>query len=158
MREPVRELFSGFCRWFSTLPVKNGYLALFFIHLAVLAGGAESAYVQLVTTHRFMSFDLLLEPSFLLLLCLDLMVPLTIALLSRRLLFVYFAGQCFLSTMLLHYTIFFYNPLTLSTIYHSMHGVAFLGIDIFAFAMWEVIFAMAAPRIGACPNFGDTAV
>ena len=130
--------------------------------LAVLAGGLESAYVQLATTHRLVSPELLTDLSFLLLLCLDLMVPLTVALLSRRFLFMYFAGQCFLSTALLHYTIFFYNPLTLSTIYHSMHGAASLGIDIFAFARWEIILAMGAlfllkvflVQLGRTPDWG----
>ena len=129
---------------FASLPVRNGCLALLFIHLAVLLSGLEAVYVQIVTTNREFTFELLQTQSFLLLLCLDLLVPLTIAFLSRRMLFFYFAGQCFLSTMLLHYTIFFYNPLTLSTIYHSMHGAASLGVDIFGFARVDIILAMGA--------------
>ncbi|CAK7071576.1 MAG: hypothetical protein DELT_01917 [Desulfovibrio sp.] len=141
---PVRRYISRFVNWLASLPVKNGYLAMAFIHLAVLMAGLESAYVQLVTTHRIVSADMLPERSFLLLLCLDLLLPLTVALLSRRALFVYFAGQCIVSTALLHYSIFFYNPLTLSTIYHSLHGAASLGIDIFAFARWDIIGVMGA--------------
>ena len=139
-----RRLFQRFCDWFASLPVRDGRLALAFIFLAVAVSGCESVYVQVATTNRELSAALFGEPSFIFLLCLDFLVPLTLAFLSRRTLFFYFAGQTFLSTVLLHYTIFFYNPLTLSTIYHSMHGAASLGVDIFGFARFDIIFAMGA--------------
>ena len=139
---PFRRCFRwALCR-FDALPVKNGNLALLFIFLAVALSGTESVYVQVITTQRDFSPKLFESGSFLFLLCLDYLVPLTLAFLSRRTLFAYFAGQTFLSATLLHYTIFFYNPLTLSTIYHSMHGAASLGVDILGFARWDIIFEM----------------
>ncbi|MDL2306927.1 sulfatase-like hydrolase/transferase [Desulfovibrio sp. OttesenSCG-928-C06] len=130
-------------RW-RKLPVHNGWLALILLNLAVLISGLESAYVQAVTTYQAISLELFVTPSFIYLLCLDLLFPLIVALLSRRAFFVFLAGQCFLSTILLHYTIFFYNPLTLSTIFHSMQGAASLGIDIFGFARPDIIAACGA--------------
>lgn len=132
--------FSGsLARRFAALPVRNGRLAVFFLFLAVGVIGLESACVQTLTAYRTISADLVTTPSFVSLLALDMLVPLTVVLLSRRLLFAYCVVQCFLSVVLLHYTIFFYNPLTLSTIYHSMQGAASLGVDIFGFARWDII-------------------
>lgn len=124
------------------LPVDNGPLAMALLYLAVLFSGLESAYVQAVTTYQAITADLLRSQSFLLLLGLDIALPFIVASLSRRAFVVMLAGQCFMSVILLHYTIFFYNPLTLSTIYHSMQGAASLGIDIFGFARPEIILAV----------------
>ena len=135
---PVRRML----RRLDSLPVASGWQALILLNIAVLIAGLESAYVQVNTTYQFFSLSLLKTPSFLFLLSLDLLVPLTVALLSRRLFMVFLAGQWFLNIILLHYTIFFYNPLTLSTIYHSMHGAASLGIDILGFARWDIIAAV----------------
>lgn len=122
--------------------VESGLAAIFLVLLVVMMSGLEAAYVQVATTNRLVSPELLDDHSFLLLLALDLLVPLTVALLSHRAFFIYLIGQCFLSVILLHYTIFFYNTLTLSTIYHSMQGAASLGIDIFGFARWKIIILM----------------
>lgn len=122
--------------------VENGVTAIFLVLLVVVMSGLEAAYVQIVTTNRVVSAELLSDASFLLLLSLDLLVPLTVALLSHWLFFIYLTAQCFLSVILLHYTIFFYNTLTLATIYHSMQGAASLGIDIFGFARWKIIAIM----------------
>lgn len=124
--------------------MQNGYLAILFLNLAILMAGLESAYIQVHTTHQEISFDLIRSPSFLLLLSLDLLVPLTVALMSRRLFFAYLALHCVLNIILLHYNIFFYNPLTLSTIYHSMQGAASLGVDILGFARGDIIFVALA--------------
>lgn len=125
-----------------TWAVKNGLAAICLVLLVVALSGLTSAYIQVTTTTRVISAELLSDNSFLLLFSLDLLLPLTVALLSKRAFMVYLVIQCFLSTILLHYTIFFYNTLTLSTIYHSMQGAASLGIDIFGFARWEIILAL----------------
>ncbi len=125
----------------NALPARDGVTAIVCFHLAVFLAGLESVYVQIETTRQDVSWHLL-TTSFFFLCALDFLVPLAIGLLSRRALFLYFAGQTFLSTVLLHYDIFFYNPLTLASIYHSMQGAASLGIDIFAFARWDIILAM----------------
>lgn len=117
-------------------------MAVFLVLLVVVASGLEAAYVQVETTNRAFSLELLAQASFLRLLALDLLLPLTVALLSPLAFALYLIAQCFLSVILLHYTIFFYNTLTLSTIYHSMQGAASLGIDIFGFARWEIILVL----------------
>lgn len=122
--------------------VKNGVLAICLVLLVVALSGLTAAYIQVVTTNRVISSELLDDHSFLLLFSLDLLLPLTVALLSKRAFMVYLIIQCFLSTILLHYTIFFYNTLTLSTIYHSLQGAASLGIDIFGFARWGIILTL----------------
>ncbi len=142
-RRPARA-WRIFLRWWKRLPVRNSRLALLLLNLAVLLAGLESAWVQVATTHRAFSVDLIFTQSFWLLLCLDMLVPLIVALLSRRAFLVFLAGQCFLSTILMHYTIFFYNPLTLSSIYHSVQGAASLGFDIFGFARAEIILIVGA--------------
>jgi len=119
--------------------VANGWLAIFMVLLVVGLSGLEAAYAQVNTTNRIISPELFSDKSFLLLLCLDILVPLTIALLSKWAFVFYLTAQCFLSCILLHYRIFFYNTLTLSTIYHSLQGAASLGIDIFGFARPEII-------------------
>ena len=124
--------------------IESGVTAIFLVLLVVGLSGAEAAYVQVKTTNRVLSPELLTDISFLLLFSLDILVPLTVALLSRPAFIIYLMAQCFLSTILLHYTIFFYNTLTLSTIYHSLQGAASLGIDIFGFARWEIIFSLGA--------------
>ncbi len=103
----VRSLIRRACDIFAALPVRNGRLALLFLFLAVSISGLEAVYVQVVTTHRQFTVELFASTPFFFLLCLDFLVPVTLAFLSRRTLFVYFAGQSFLSTILLHYTIFF---------------------------------------------------
>ena len=125
-------------------PVSGGRLALLLLFAVILETGLESAYVQTTTTRTFIAPSLLLTPSFLLLLSLDLLVPLTVALMSRRLFIAYLALDCIQNIILLHYNIFFYNPLTLATIYHSMQGAASLGIDIFGFARWNIIASCLA--------------
>lgn len=131
---------SGFRRVWRSLPVGNGRLALALLLLAILLSALESAYVQVVTTYQTVSPKLLRDPAFLLLFSLDLLVPTAVAMLSRRVFMLYLVGQCFMSAILLHYNVFFYNPLTLSTIYHSWQGAASLGIDIFAFAKpWVIL-------------------
>lgn len=122
--------------------VKSGWTAIFLVILVVLMSGLEAIYVQLTTTHRVITSETWRDFSFLILSGLDILMPLTIALLSKRALMVYLIAQCFLSSILLHYTIFFYNTLTLSTIYHSLQGAASLGIDIFGFARWDIIFVL----------------
>lgn len=152
----------GVFSWFFSLPVKNGGLALVLVFCAVTISGMEAVYIQAATTSRQISFELFGSASFLFLLCLDFLVPLTLAFLSRRTLFPYFACQSFLSAILLHYAIFFYNPLTLSTIYHSIHGAASLGMDIFVFARWDVVLAAGAIwalktlllQLGRAPDWG----
>jgi len=124
--------------------VQNGVLAIFLVLLVVGLSGLTAAYIQVITTNRVISPELLTDTSFLMLLSVDLMAPLTVALLSRRAFIVYLVIQTFLDTILLHYTIFFYNTLTLSTIYHSMQGAASLGIDILGFARWDIIGACGA--------------
>lgn len=135
---------SGFIRIWRSLPVQSGRLALFLLILAILISGLESAYVQVVTTYQTVSPALLTDPTFLLLLSLDLLVPTAVAMLSRRAFMLYLFGQCVMSVMLLHYNIFFYNPLTLSTIYHSMQGAASLGVDIFGFSKPEIILRLGS--------------
>ena len=122
-------------------PVSSGRLALLLLFAVILETGLEAAYVQTVTTRTVISTSLLLTPSFLFLLSLDLLVPLTVALMSRRVFIVYLALDCLQNIILLHYTIFFYNTLTLATIYHSMQGAASLGAGIFGFARWDIIAA-----------------
>ena len=139
-RHLARRLF----RRVRTLPVRNGRLAVGLLLCAAGVAGLESALVQGHTAYQGLRPDLLRTPSYLLLLCLDCAVPLVVALLSRRVFMVFLVLQTFLSVILLHYTIFFYNPLTLSTIYHSLQGAASLGVDIFGFARWDIIFGMGA--------------
>ena len=127
-----------------SLPVQNGWLAMLYLHIAVLMSGLESAYVQSTTAQQSMTPELFEQTSFLLLFSLDILVPLIVALVSRRLFIVFLAGQAVLDSILLHYNIFFYNPLTLSTIYHSAQGAATLGFDIFAFIRWDIVVALAA--------------
>lgn len=122
--------------------VKNGVPAIFLVLLVVALSGLTAAYVQILTTNRIVSTELLNDHSFLLLFSLDLLLPLTVALLSKRAFMVYLIIQGFLSAILLHYTIFFYNTLTLSTIYHSLQGAASLGIDILGFARWGIILTL----------------
>jgi len=122
--------------------VKNGLAAILLVLMVVLMSGLTSAYIQVTTTTRVIAPELLGDKSFLLLFSLDLLLPLTVALLSKRAFMAYLIIQCFLSSILLHYNIFFYNTLTLSTIYHSLQGAASLGIDIFGFARWEIILAL----------------
>lgn len=125
-------------------PVSSGWVALVLLSIVVLETGLEAAYVQLTTTRTVIDASLLLTPSFLFLLSLDLLVPMTAALLSRRLFIAYLALDCMQNIILLHYNIFFYNTLTLATIYHSMQGAASLGADIFGFARWNIIAACLA--------------
>lgn len=127
-----------------TPTVKSGRLALALLLLAVIIAGVESALVQAYTTGQEISPELLRSPAFIRLSALDLLLPLTVVLLSRRAFIVYLCGQTFLSIILMHYEIFFYNPLTLSTIYHSMSGAGALGMDIFAFARLDIIVPMSA--------------
>lgn len=122
--------------------VKNGLIAIFLVLAVVTLSGLTAAYIQVITTNRVISPELLDDHSFLLLFSLDLLLPLTVALFSKRAFMAYLIIQCFLSSILLHYTIFFYNTLTLSTIYHSMQGAASLGIDIFGFARWGIILTL----------------
>lgn len=129
----------GLIRAWRSLPLKNGRIALLLLALVIFASALESAYVQVVTTSQAISLSLLTDPAFLLLFSLDLLVPTAVALLSRRIFMLHLVGQCVMSVILLHYNIFFYNPLTLATIYHSMQGAASLGIDIFGFARPEII-------------------
>lgn len=143
MPHPSRKR-SGLIAIWRSLPVSSGRLAMFLLALAVLLSGLESAYVQVVTTQQLLGPALLIDRAFLLLLSLDLLVPTAVALLSRRFFMLYLLGQCLMSIMLLHYNIFFYNPLTLATIYHSLQGAASLGIDIFGFAKPEVILRLSA--------------
>ena len=124
--------------------IQNGVLAIFLVLVVVGLSGLTAAYIQVVTTNRVVSPDLFQDTSFLMLLSVDLMAPLTVALLSKRAFIGYLLIQTFLDTILLHYTIFFYNTLTLSTIYHSMQGAASLGIDILGFARWDIILACGA--------------
>ncbi|MDL2291084.1 LTA synthase family protein [Desulfovibrio sp. OttesenSCG-928-F20] len=119
--------------------MSSGRLALFLLFIVILGTGLEAAYVQATTTRMGIGSSLRLTPSFLFLFSLDLLIPLTVALLSRRLFIVYLALDCLQNIILLHYNIFFYNTLTLATIYHSMHGAASLGLDIFGFARWDII-------------------
>ncbi|UQZ88826.1 hypothetical protein C4J81_06270 [Deltaproteobacteria bacterium Smac51] len=122
--------------------MESPLLAIFLVLAVVAMSGLESAYVQVTTTNQAATADLLGSVPFLLLFSLDLLVPLTVALLSKRFFILYLLAQCFLSSILLHYTIFFYNTLTLSTIYHSMQGAASLGIDILGFTRWDIIITL----------------
>ena len=117
----------------------KGWAALICLNLAVLFCALESAYVQATTTLRPLSPALLADASFLLLFCIDLAVPLCVALLSRRAFMVMIVLQAVLSSILLHYSLFFFNPLTLSTVYHSMQGLGALGAGVFAFVRWHIV-------------------
>lgn len=141
-QDEKRSGHGSFFRVLRPHPVQNGYVALLLLNIAVLATGLESAYVQVATTGRTPDAELFTSTSFLFLLCLDLLVPLSVALFSRRLFLVYLAGHCVLNVILLHYKIFFYNPLTLSTIYHSLQGAASLGADIFGFVRRDIVLVM----------------
>ena len=134
--------YSGLTKIWRSLPVENGRVALFLLSFVIFVSALESAYIQVVTTSQAISSALLADPAFLLLFSLDLLVPAAVALLSRRIFMLYLFGQCMMSVILLHYNIFFYNPLTLATIYHSMQGAASLGIDIFGFARPEIILRL----------------
>lgn len=124
--------------------VENGTTAISLVLAVVALSGLTAAYVQISTTNRAISLALFDDKSFPLLFSLDLLAALTVALLSKRAFVIYLVIQCFLSVILLHYRIFFYNTLTLSTTYHSLQGAASLGIDILGFARWDIILAMAA--------------
>ena len=117
----------------------KGWAALICLNLAVLLCALESAYVQVTTTMRPLSPALLTDPSFLMLFGIDLGVPLCVALLSRRAFTAMIVLQAALSSILLHYSLFFFNPLTLSTIYHSMQGLGVLGAGVFAFVRWHIV-------------------
>jgi hypothetical protein len=143
-RITARRFMRRLIRRLGALPVRNGRPAIALLLLAAFAAGLESALVQGHTAYQGLRPELLRTPSSLLLLCLDFAVPLTVALLSRRVFMAFLALQTALSVILLHYTIFFYNPLTLSTIYHSLQGAASLGIDIFGFARWDIILGLGA--------------
>lgn len=125
-------------------PVSGGRLALLLLCAVILETGLEAAYVQATTTRTVIDASLLRTPSFLFLLSLDLLVPLTVALMSRRVFIGYLALDCIQNIILMHYNIFFYNTLTLATIYHSMQGAASLGLDILGFARWDIIAAFTA--------------
>jgi hypothetical protein len=120
----------------------RGWAALGFLNLAVLLCALESAYVQVATTGRELSFALFSDPSFFMLFGIDLAVPLCVSLLSRRAFMVMIVLQAVLSSILLHYALFFYNPLTLSTLYHSMQGLSALGVGVTAFARWNIILVL----------------
>ena len=120
----------------------RGWAALGCLNLAVLLCALESAYVQVTTTGRDLSPSLFSDPSFLMLFGIDLAVPLCVALFSRRAFMCVLLLQAVLSCILLHYSLFFYNPLTLSTIYHSMQGLGALGGGVLAFVRWRIVLTL----------------
>ncbi|HIU16923.1 MAG TPA: sulfatase-like hydrolase/transferase [Candidatus Avidesulfovibrio excrementigallinarum] len=132
-------------------PVQNGSLALLFLLLSVAISGLEALAVQTLSiTHRLApeSFgDVATGP----LLLLDFLAPLALALLSRGAYLIFVTGQTFVSSIVLHYGSFFYNTLTLSTIYHSMQGLSYLGNSVFTFMKADVILVLA---VTGCMKIG----
>ena len=124
-------------------PVQSDSLALLFLLLSVLISGMEALTVQAVSiTHR-LAPDSILETATGPLLLIDFLAPLALALLSRGAYLVFVTGQTFVSAIVLHYGNFFYNTLTLSTIYHSMQGLSYLGNSVFTFMKMDVILILA---------------
>ena len=124
-------------------PVKRGSLALFFLMLAVLVSGMESFFVQTFSiTHRMTleSFGSTVAVSLLLM---DFLAPLAVALLSRKACLILMTGQTVMSSVILHYGSFFYNTLTISTMYHSMQGLSYLGDAVFIFVRPDILLLLA---------------
>ena len=124
-------------------PVKRGSLALFFLMLAVHVSGMESFLVQTFSiTHRMTleSFGSTVAVSLLLM---DFLAPLAVALLSRKACLIFMTGQTVMSSVILHYGSFFYNTLTLSTMYHSMQGLSYLGDAVFIFVRPDILLLLA---------------
>jgi len=125
-------------------PIKDGRIALAFLVLAALLSGVEALLVQTQSVFHQCSWDLVKEMASPALLSLDFLMPLAVALLSRRAFLVFSVLQSLLGAVILHYGSFFYNTLTLSTIYHSLQGLSYLGGSIFDFVRLNVVAELAA--------------
>ena len=124
-------------------PVQRSSVAWLFLLLSVVISGMEAFTVQTVSiTHR-LDLASFLETATCPLLLLDFLAPLALALLSPRAYALFVTGQTFVSAIVVHYGNFFYNTLTLSTIYHSLQGLSYLGNSVFTFMKMDVIVILA---------------
>ncbi len=125
------------------LPVNHGGPALCLLLLAVAASAAESFFVQTYSIHHALTWESVRSTINAPLLCIDVLSPLALALLSRRAFALFLVGQTAISAVVLHYGSFFYNTLTLSTIYHSMQGLSYLGGSAFVFVKPGLLLLLA---------------
>ena len=124
-------------------PVRHGGLALCFLLLSVVVSGTEAFLVQTYSIHHVMSRESVRNTVTCSLLLIDVLAPLAVALLSRKAYLILLIGQTVVSAVVLHYGSFFYNTLTLSTIYHSMQGLSYLGGSTFVFVKPELVRLLA---------------
>ena len=124
-------------------PVKYGVFALFFLLLSVMVSGVEALLVQTLSISHILNLESFEKTVTASLVSIDFLTPLSLALLSRRAYLVFLAGQTAVSAVILHYGSFFYNTLTLSTIYHSMQGLSFLGGSVLVFIKADILFLLA---------------
>lgn len=120
-------------------PVTSGSLALFFLLFSVFLCGMEAFLVQTFSLHHLITTEGLRDTASLYLLTSDFLLPLSLCLLSRRAFLIFILGQACVSSIILHYSFFFYNTLTLSTIYHSMQGLSYLGGSVFSFLRPDIL-------------------
>lgn len=116
--------------------------ALFFLLLSVAVSALEAFLVQTFSIHHVLNVESLwstVTPSLLLI---DVLAPLAWALLSRKLFLVFLVLQTAASSVILHYGSFFYNTLTLSTMYHSMQGLSYLGDAVFIFVRPDILLLL----------------
>lgn len=123
-------------------PVKSGGAALFFLLLSVLVSGSEAFYVQTLSLHHMVTRESFGDMANAGLLVIDFLVPLSLCLLSRGAYLVFITAQTLASSVILHYGSFFYNALTLSTIYHSMQGLSYLGESVFMFLKADILLVL----------------
>ena len=125
-----------------TSPVRSGKCALCFLLLSVFVSSAESFLVQTLSLHHVLTLESLGDTANVYLLLIDVLVPLSLCLLSRWAYLVFMMVQTMVSSVILHYGSFFYNTLTLSTIYHSMQGLSYLGDSVFMFLKADILLTL----------------
>lgn len=123
-------------------PSREG-TALVFLLLSVAVSALESLLVQTFSIHHMMTAESLADTVTPSLAAVDALVPLSLALLSRRAYLVFLVLQSVTDAVILHYAAFFYNTLTLSAMYHSMQGLSSLGGSVFVFVRPGILFTLA---------------
>ena len=123
-------------------PSREG-TALVFLLLSVAVSALESLLVQTFSIHHLLTAERILDTVTPSLVAVDVLVPLCLALLSRRAYLVFLVLQSVTDAVILHYAAFFYNTLTLSAMYHSMQGLSSLGGSVFVFVRPGILLLLA---------------
>ena len=114
-----------------------------FLLLSVAVSALEAFFVQVFSIHHMLTVESLRETVTPSLILVDVLAPLCLALISRKAYGVFLVLQSAASAVILHYASFFYNTLTLSTMYHSMQGLNRLGGSVFVFVRPDILLRLA---------------